>query len=104
MYWCFLAASLESIKYFVHKTQTVYDKNECLELVLSALVFHLVNNNAKNVAMVCFRSVYMWNRDSHTVMHTDHLNFVVVVVLWFFPSSGMYAVLFIYLLYSAYLH
>ena len=31
------------------------------------LVLIYVDNDAKNVAMVCFRSVDMWNRDSHTV-------------------------------------
>ena len=78
------------------------ERSELLVCLHSVLIYD--DSDARNVPMGCFRSVDTWYRDSHTVMHTDHLNFVVVVVLWFFPSSGMYAVLFIYLLYSAYLH
>ena len=70
--------------------QTGYDKTQCSDLFflfvfcLQSLQTFLiyVDSDAKNVAMVCVRSVDRWNRDSRTVMHIDHrkLKFV------FFPS------------------
>ena len=52
----------------------------CLHLVKTFLIY--VDNDAENIAMVFVRSVdLMWNRDSHTLKHTDHLK------LSFFFSS-----------------
>ena len=85
--WCFLVASLWQI---LNRSNILFAQLKLVTIKASVqsslfclhLVLIYVDNDARNVAMVCFLSVHMWNTDSHTVMHTDHLKLLLLLLLF----------------------